>query len=204
MKYISFDIETAGLEPGKHSVLEFGAVIDDFETPVDELPTFRRLLDHETVVGSNYALGMHADTGILKELQNGEAEQGGEIIRPKRLGADFAHFLFRNGFDGGEDYVGTIQEAVSSHTLWAGGKNVASFDIPHVREIPGFSDSIQFHHRVLDPGPMYFDPAEDEEVPDLSTCLERAGLDSNIEHTGVADSKDVIKLIRKAKGVDIE
>ncbi len=204
MKYISFDIETAGLEPGKHSVLEFGAVIDDFETPVDELPTFRRLLDHETVVGHNYALGMHADTGILKELQNGEPEQGGEIIDPGRLGSDFANFLFRNGFDGGEDHVGTIQEAVSSHTLWAAGKNVASFDIPHVREIPNFSDYIQFHHRVLDPGPMYFDPAEDDGVPDLSTCLERAGLDENVEHTGVADSKDVIKLIRLAKGVSLE
>jgi oligoribonuclease len=204
MKYISFDIETAGLEPGKHSVLEFGAVIDDFETPVDELPTFRRLLDHETVVGHNYALGMHADTGILKELQNGEAEQGGKIISPEQLGQDFGRFLLRNGFETEGAFVGTIEEEISSQTLWAAGKNVASFDIPHVREIPGFSDYIQFHHRVLDPGPMYFDPAEDEGVPDLSTCLERAGLDSEIEHTGVADSKDVIKLIRLAKGVSLE
>ncbi len=204
MKVISFDIETAGLEPGYHSVLEFGAVIDDFETPVDELPTFRRLLDHETIVGSNYALGMHADTGILKELQNGEPEQGGKIISPEQLGQDFGRFLLKNGFDGGDSHVGTIQEAVSSHTLWAAGKNVASFDIPHVREIPNFSDYIQFHHRVLDPGPMYFDPAEDEGVPDLSTCLERAGLDENVEHTAVEDSLDVVRLVRLAKGVSLE
>lgn len=204
MKYISFDIETAGLEPGKHSVLEFGAVIDDFETPVDELPTFRRVLNHDTVTGSNYALGMHADTGILKELQNGETTQGGKIIRPFELGTDFARFLYHNGFDGGEDFVGPIGDAVREYTFTAAGKNVASFDIPHVREIPHFSEFIQFHHRVLDPGPMYFDPEKDDVVPDLPTCLERAGLDSSIEHTGVADSKDVIKLIRNANGVSYE
>jgi hypothetical protein len=140
----------------------------------------------------------------LKELQNGEAEQGGKIISPEQLGQDFGRFLLRNGFETEGGFVGTIEEEISSQTLWAAGKNVASFDIPHVREIPGFSDSIQFHHRVLDPGPMYFDPAEDDGVPDLSTCLERAGLDPNIEHTGVADSKDVIKLIRLAKDVPLE
>lgn len=203
MRYISFDIETAGLEPGKHSVLEFGAVIDDFETPIDELPTFRVLLDHETIVGHSYALGMHADTGILKELQNGEAEQGGKIIPPDELGFELALWLMKHGMIE-RNFDKTLRESASDQKFTAAGKNVASFDIPHVREIPEFSDYIKFHHRVLDPGPMYFDPAEDDVVPDLPTCLERAGFDSNIEHTGVADSKDVIKLIRKAKGVDIK
>jgi len=204
MNYISFDIETAGLEVGYHSVLEFGAVIDDFETPIDELPTFRRLLDHETIVGHSYALGMHSDNGILKELQNGEATQGGKIIDPEDLGRDFAHFLYSNGFDGGDDFVGPVEEAVSGYTFTAAGKNVASFDIPHVREIRNFSDHIQFHHRVLDPGPLYFDPSEDETIPDLSTCLKRAGFDENVEHTAVADSKDVIKLLRHAYGYQPE
>jgi hypothetical protein len=204
-KYISFDIETAGLEPGKHTVLEFGAVLDDFETPVDELPTFPRLLDHETIVGNPYALGMHVDSGILKELQNGEATQGGKVIDPEDLGRGFAHFLYDQGFDGGEGLVGSVEGAVSEYTFTAAGKNVASFDIPHVRELPGFSEHIQFHHRVLDPGPMYYDPEKDgDTVPDLPTCLERAGLDDEVAHTGVDDSLDVIKLIRLDKGVDLE
>lgn len=233
MKYISFDIETAGLEPGKHSVLEFGAVIDDFETPVDELPTFRRLLDHETIVGNSYALGMHADTGILKELQNGEAEQGGKIIDPKHLGFEFTLWLMEQGmvekvedpnvrnaasrqdvlngdvsmrrvFDEHEGFVQMARIRGSQETFTAAGKNVASFDIPHVRELPNFSEYIQFHHRVLDPGPMYFDPAEDNVVPDLSICLERAGLDDTVDHTAVEDSLDVCRLVRIAKGVDAE
>lgn len=204
MKYISFDIETAGLEPGKHSILEFGAVIDDFEMPVEELPTFRRLLDHETIVGNSYALGMHVDSGILKELQNGEPEQGGKIIDPEDLGFELALWLTRHGMvDKSDVWDLSLKEAASQETFTAAGKNVMGFDIPHVRTLPEFSDYIQFHHRVLDPGPLYFDPEEDDVVPNLSTCLERAGLDENIEHTGVADSKDVVKLIRNAKGMPI-
>jgi len=207
MKYVSFDIETAGLEAGTHSILEFGAVIDDLESPVDELPTFRRLIKHEQIVGQHYALGMHVDSGILKELQTADPEDNKEITTPDQVGEEFARFLYRNGFnaDEKEKRYPTVKEAVGSYRLTGAGKNLNAFDIDHVEaSLPGFGDFIIFHHRVLDPGPMYFDPEEDEVVPNLSTCLERAGLDENVEHTAVADSKDVVKLIRINKDVSLE
>ena len=153
---------------------------------------------------------MHVDTGILKELQNGEATQGGKIIDPEELGYEFAMWLLENGFGDEVDlhplYSGrdAVKRHVSKKTFTAAGKNVASFDIPHVRELPNFSDYIQFHHRVLDPGPMYFDPEKDDVVPDLSTCLERAGVDDEVAHTAVEDSLDVCKLVRLDKGVSLD
>jgi hypothetical protein len=206
MEYIVFDIETAGLEPGEVSILEFGAVIDDFETPLGELPTFRRLVYNEQVTGNHYALGMHVDSGILKELQTADPDEDEGVVRPDGLAYKFARFLYNNGFTGDDGFTGSIEEAVGQNRLVAAGKNIASFDIPHVEaSLEGFGDFINFHHRVLDPGPLYFDPKKDDTPPNLSKCMERAGFENTeTSHTAVADSKDVVKLLRHAYGYQPE
>jgi len=193
--YVSLDIETTGLEPGKHSIIELGAVIDDFESPIDELPTFRCLIDNETIVADRYALGMHADSGLLKELQ----DPGDDVVvlDPDIVGSAFARWMARNGisYENPENQV-TVRPV-------AAGKNVASFDIDHLETLPNFTDHVRFHHRVLDPGSMYFDPEKDDVPPNLSTCLERAGFDDHVAHTAVSDAIDVVKLVRYDKGVDL-
>ena len=206
MKYIAFDLETTGIEVGTYDIIEMGAVIDDFETPLGELPTFRRLIKHETLTCDHYALGMHVDSGLLEELQKADPDEDAQVVRPGELYTDFSRFLYYNGFDGEDDYfAGTIKEAVSQHRLVVAGKNVASFDVPHIETLPGFGDVVKFHHRVLDPGPLYFDPKKDDTPPTLSECMERAGFeDTETEHTGVADSLDVVKLLRHAYGYQPE
>jgi len=200
---VSFDIETTGLEPGKHSIIELGAVIEDFETPVEDLPEFRCLIDNDDIVGSSYALGMHVDTGLLKELQ--DPPEDALVLKPEDVVWTFKNWMIRNGvdFEGVHFEKDDIRVRSTARPV-AAGKNVASFDIPHVETLPNWEKHIRFHHRVLDPGSMYFDPEKDNTPPDLSTCLERAGLDDEVEHTAVQDSKDVVKLIRKAKNVDLD
>jgi DNA polymerase III epsilon subunit-like protein len=196
---VSFDIETTGLEPGKHSIIELGAVIEDFETPVEDLPEFRCLIDNDDIVGSPYALGMHVDTGLLKELQ--DPSEDTLVLKPKQVAPIFKNWMIRNGVDfETEDNV----RACSTARPVAAGKNVASFDIPHVETLPDWEKHIRFHHRVLDPGSMYFDPEKDNTPPDLPTCLERAGLDDEVAHTAVQDSLDVCRLIRKVKNVSLD
>lgn len=196
--YVSLDIETTGLEPGKHSIIELGAVIDDLESPIDELPTFRCLIDNDTIVADSYALGMHADSGLLKELQDPGDDV--TVLDPEMVGVAFKRWMVRNDipYESPDDVGGwTTARPV------AAGKNVASFDIDHLETLPDFTNHVRFHHRVLDPGSMYFNPEKDSIPPNLSTCLERAGFDDEIAHTGVEDSIDVVKLVRHDKGVDL-
>lgn len=200
MKYVSFDIETTGLEPGKHSIIELGAVIDDFETPLDELPEFRCLIDNEVITANKYALGMHVDSGLLKELQDPDDDT--LVLKPEGVATAFKQWMMNNGIEY-ETYTYKNSDKVRGakvHPIGA-GKNLASFDIDHVQTLPGWSDHIRFHHRTLDPGPLFFDPEKDDKPPTLSECMERAGFEeTETEHTGVADSLDVVKLLRYAYG----
>jgi hypothetical protein len=65
MKYVSIGIETTGLDPAKHSIIEFAAVIDDLSkaTPIQDLASFRALVlpgDLDELIVSPYCARMHA------------------------------------------------------------------------------------------------------------------------------------------------
>ena len=200
MKYVSFDIETTGLEPGKHSIIELGAVIDDFEGWLDELPEFRCLIDNDTIVADSYALGMHADNGLLKELQ--DPGEDTLVLKPEEVATAFKEWMMSNGIEY-ETYKYESSDKVRGAKVRpvGAGKNLQSFDIPHLQTLPNWEDHIRFHHRVLDPGPLYLDPSKDDTTPNLSTCMERAGFeDTETSHTAVDDSLDVVKLLRRAYG----
>lgn len=68
LPYVSIDIETTGLDPATCQTLEIGAVLDDWKTPINQLPRFRRVLAYEHVTGSPYAMAMN--TGLLKMIGN--------------------------------------------------------------------------------------------------------------------------------------
>ena len=74
------------------------------------------------------------------------------------------------------------------------------FDYPFIKAIP-YGRKIRVRNRVLDPAILYFNLNTDTEIPDLKTCLERAGIDKEVSHTAVEDSIDVIKLIRHKFGI---
>ena len=52
MPYVSIDIETTGLDPDTCQILEIGAVWDDWTKPIDQLPTYRRLVVHSEYRGT--------------------------------------------------------------------------------------------------------------------------------------------------------
>jgi len=56
---------------------------------------------------------------------------------------------------------------------------------------------VRFRHRVLDPASLYFDPKIDAALPDMKTCMERAGIEGEVAHTAVHDAKVVIDLLRR-------
>ena len=78
--------------------------------------------------------------------------------------------------------------------LVVAGKNVAGFDLPFLKQFPFMP---KFHHRVIDPGMMYFDPRNDNVPPDLKECKKRAKLPEHVSHEALDDAWDVIQLVRE-------
>ena len=75
------------------------------------------------------------------------------------------------------------------------GKNAGSFDVPFIEALPNWQGLVKFRRRTLDPA-SHFVIDSDECLPDLQTCLNRAGILSTVSHTAVDDAIDVVKLVR--------
>ncbi len=194
MKYVSIDIETTGLNPDTCQIIEFGAVIDDMTTPLGDLPTFRYRVQADTYRGEPFALNMHAD--FFEEMANRPflwVNADNDIVgHEDGLGLSFTRWLRKN--------------EIRPHGFTMAGKNVAEFDAQFIRKLSGFGrpDCFQWHHAVLDPGPLYVQP-EDEHVPSTAACVARAGglKDCYIpgkEHSAIYDALVVCALLRDRLG----
>ena len=176
-------MESTGLDPHMHSIIEFGAVLDDLECPfrLDELPTFHCYFIQDNYVGSPFALSMHPE--ILRRIA--EREPPHTYVKPMKFGHMFKKFLLENEYeeDGQRVYIN------------AAGKNFAACDLQFLKMQTDIEKHVRIRHKVLDPGPMFM-RVDDEQIPGLSECKERAGLDNVVAHDAVSDAMDVVKLIR--------
>ena len=181
-KYVSIDIETLGLDPEQHSLIELGAVIDDGVSKLEELPRYHAYVTHPVYHGDPYAMAMH--TTLLKRIAS--REPGYNYIPFDMLAWSFGEWLkVQLGFK----FDGPVKIQVA-------GKNYGMFDSQFLKRVPSWSEHIQTKHRVFDPSILYFDPKNDKDLPDLKKCLERAGVNKAVEHTAIADALDVISLLR--------
>lgn len=181
MRYVSIDIETTGLDPDKHCVIELAAVIEDTddEIPIESLPTFQMFVHHETLVCDPDTVLLHGDLWkIMKES---------ETYSPSLVLIEFRQWLMDNDFP--QDGQGKI------HFI-AAGKNFGVFDWQFLRRLPS-SDDIKPSHRALDPT-MLFIRKTDSRPPDLLKCARRAGLGIEaIKHRALDDAKLVVQCIRR-------
>lgn len=179
-KYVSIDIETTGLDPNRCQVIEFGAVLEDWDTPVDKLPSFHAYVVHEEYRGDAFALWLNHE--ILRKISNQGRFPEFKFYRPITLAIEFEKWLLKHQID--------------TQRVPVAGKNFARFDAQFLAEMRDFAQCIKFAHRVIDPGSMYFDPRIDKEVPNTKTCMERAGIAGEVAHTAVEDARVVIQLVR--------
>lgn len=176
--YISIDLETTGLGHDCQ-ILEIGAVIENWENGIVEgLPQFHAYVDHAYIQGEPYALSMHGV--ILRRIAKREAPY--TYLHPGAVLKELGLFAEKNGLD-------------RMH-LNAAGKNFGSFDLNFLKALPGYGTVINFKHRSIDAGNLYWNPATDKALPNTEECLKRAGLPSTVAHTALEDSQDVVRLIR--------
>lgn len=184
MIYFSIDLETTGVDWNQDTILEFGAIMEDTEKqlPFESLPKFNVLLRHPKYIGSPYALAMHTD--IFTELAKPEGKSSEKIISFNDLGREFKLWTIKQGID-------------TSSKLIVAGKNFGTFDLRFLENLEGFSSYIKFHQRIIDPAVFYFNNSTDKELPNLSVCKERAGIqNTEIAHRTIKDAWDIIQVLR--------
>lgn len=225
MKYVSIDLETTGLDPERHQIVEFGAVATEHGdmTPIDELPKFRAVILREDYNLNYYCAQLHKDlweeigniVDGMTDLNMGEIEhlfavyygEEGEVEVCKE-GAEYSkdfpctHYIQPKYLqDIFNKWLAKVYDLKAGEpiTINIAGKNPAMFDIPFLNAMPEWlGHVVKFERRVMDPAILYMKP-EDVKMPNLQKCLRRAGLEGTVQHTAVDDAIDIVRLIRAAE-----
>lgn len=184
MKYLIIDIETTGLDPLNHQILEFACILDDTDkwtTPLEDMPSLQYILDPRTpsmlhIQGDPFALQMNAE--LLKIIAGG----GGINERTFR---QYLHSFLAKHHD--------ISQG--RFKLNVAGKNVAGFDLPFLRQLSAWNDVVVTRQRVLDPAILFMKP-DDRKLPNLQKCMQRTGIDIPVTHRALADCLDTGMLLR--------
>jgi len=208
MKIVSIDLETTGLDPENCQILEFGAIIEDTEKklPFEELPKFKRVIYHEEIKGSAFALNMNVR--LLKAIadykskcdsfSNGKVSQeeikeyikSNNITTLKNLASEFYQFLEPNFIEGPNLRMKKI-------TINVAGKNFGMFDYNFIKHIPEIESVVGFSSRVIDPAILCVDWKNDFRLPGLNDCKQRHGIEGAVTHDALDDAWDVIQVLRK-------
>jgi oligoribonuclease len=186
MRYISLDLEMTGGNPERHQIIELAAVVEDTKhlQPLTELPSFRRLVRHPEYVGTAGALALNAR--LLEEL----AQKGPnpESCTAEELLPQLREFFLAQGFK-------TDKKDCVSVTM--AGKNIASFDLLFLRQLPGWGTLVRAEPAMLDPAAFYLNWKKDNRLPTMTICKARAHFtDQTVAHQALADALDVIELLR--------
>lgn len=184
--YVSIDIETTDTDYDWGQVLEFGAVIDDWVTPIEKLPRFHAYLVHDRIQGAPKALAMNAK--ILDRIADRDKDECAHytFIEPKNLAGMFEFWA---------KAWGAFGSGGSGQSLIPAGKNFQGFDRPFLKKLERFG-RVNMLHRCIDPSMLYWNPAKDQQPPSTKECYERAGITDEVAHTAVEDAIGIIKLIR--------
>jgi len=169
VKYLSIDIETTGLDPEKHQILEFAAVFDDLEDPLppSALRYFHRLIRWDDYVIAPYCLNLHSELLVL--IQDSPLD----TITIDQLGSEFAAWLKMMGVEGGYNVAGA---------------NFAGFDGVFLKKVPRFPS---WFYRIIDVGNLYWEMSTGC-LPGLEDIKPYDGA-----HRALADAMAVVSAVRE-------
>jgi oligoribonuclease (3'-5' exoribonuclease) len=189
--YVSIDIETTGIDP-RSEILQISCVLDDLTSPISSLKTLDLPIKYESIAYSEpYALGMNAE--LLKKMMNKDFQ----TVSPSTACYELMEFL-------GDMYKKNLVGGKPQKIILA-GKNVASFDIPRLRNhIEKYTKTLVkdfdkiVHYKTLDVGSLYYDVFKDN--VNLSKINELTGRNA-VTHNALDDAFDVVYAVRHKLGV---
>jgi oligoribonuclease len=212
MRYISIDLETSGLNPERNQILSFGAIIEDTEKklPLEECPSFYKLILQREITGSPFALSLNSsEIKDISEFIEGSHDDENLYCEPDKLTKEFYDFLWENNMaensemlisdvrHKGEKVYPMFNSKTKPIYINVAGKNFGTFDKLFLEKLPWWKKLIKVRSRILDPGILYLDWKNDDQIPSLNMCKGRAGIDGEVSHNALDDAWDVISVLRK-------
>ena len=192
MKFCAIDIETTGLDPHQHGVIEFAAVYADLAGTF-EPKTFHRFIIPINMMWDFYCLKLHS--ALIQEIDQLAAAKDPSVVGSlDKVALQFKHWLHAEcGVPLSTKNIRTDDKLVLERVT-AAGKNFGSFDLQFLLHgTKEFGSS--FRHRSLDPVMLYTSP--DDTIPlDLAGCKLRAGLVPKVAHRALQDCWDVVDLLQ--------
>jgi len=174
----------------------------------------------EELVGQLYALNLNKELIETINIWNTSTdevkkdfEKGLNMIfcKEDEVVQHLFRFLYRNNVLDKEVYNKTINTLVEnidgvlypilrsnitkSH-LTVAGKNFGTFDKLFVEKLPRWQQVFKIRQRIIDPTILFTDWINDEALPNLTTCKERAKTGGEVTHDAIDDAWDVIQLMR--------
>jgi oligoribonuclease len=223
MIYISVDTETTGLNPDTCQLLSVGAIVEDTEKklPFDEVPKFHCAIlrgERDILQGELFALNMNKDLiGVITEYSVARTQKekdaisqrtGMVFLKEEDVAKAFYHFLIDAGaitpeFDpsktveiiDGKTYPMLTTKMKPFH-LNIAGKNFHAGDQTYIERLPRWKQVFRIRTRQIDPSVFFIDWKNDESVPGLAKCKERAKVDGIVTHDALEDAWDVVQLLR--------
>ena len=203
MLILAIDIETTGLDPETHQILEFGAVLEDTNNLLSyqKIPKINLIIERSELSGSVFALDMNKR--IIEILKNYSVLEWQSQERVK-MQSEF-NIIKEHELVGVFDIW--MHESIESTQAWkkkheyrlnVAGKNYTSFDNKFLQKLHDWKGtSRSFNRRIIDPSVLYVDWINDKELPSLDECLKRADIKKSVSHKAVEDAWDVIQVLRK-------
>ena len=222
MKYISIDIETTGLEKDRYQILSIGAIIEDTtkKLPFEEVPKFHAAILHNEITGSPFALNMNSK--IIEAIAQYQSAQdqdekndlvqmtGMQFYQEDQVVEGFYRWLYDNGLVDFDPLLGAgqmikvengkaypmLNRNVKPVTINVAGKNFASFDKLFLERLPRWQQVIRIRQRIIDPSVIFTNWNDDNSLPSLYECKQRAKIEGIVTHDALEDAWDVIQLLR--------
>jgi DNA polymerase III alpha subunit (gram-positive type) len=191
MEFVSIDIETLGLCPETCDVIEFGAVLENFNKikPIEDLPKYHAYVTKPDGIYSGQLKAMAMHEKMLHRIADREEAN---YIPYDCLGESFYRWLCCVSSFPRDREKCQIKITVA-------GKNFMSFDMRFLRRLPNFTDHVLVLPRYIDPAMLCFNP-KDEVIPSLHDCMKILNMEKEVSHTALEDAIDVVRIIRRAFG----
>jgi len=221
MIYVSIDIETTGLDYKENSVLSIGAIVEDTDKKLSyaKIPKFYGIILQNIITGSPRAITMNKEViESISDYFEGKPDTrdlltlktGGIFLEKDQIIPELFRFLCTNVPLFGDDLKGlekykhagtdkkpTIDGTTRPITINVAGKNFGTFDKLFLEQLPWYKKLVRTRQRIADPAILMVDWKNDESLPNLKVCKERAGVSGIITHNALEDAWDVIEVLRK-------
>lgn len=209
MKYVSIDIETSGLDPENNQVLSIGAVVEDTtkKLPFKDIPKFYCIVLQRQITGSPRALDMNKEIIQLMGTYLEGSKKNREFLsetmgfyEKDEVAKKFYEFLYPHFID-----LEMYEDFYDDKSFWkdpprllinVAGKNFGTFDNVFLKKLPWWQKLIIAKQRIMDPAMLFVDWEKDEELPSLTICKERSGIEGAVTHNALEDAMDVVDVLR--------